>query len=161
MGLISLNKLDFNGFWEKTPTTLKYILVIAIIVGATYFFVTKKVYNGQLEELKRTEQGITMTYDLVQKFEKYKYIQNMYNVEYSRQLRAVYMLVNELKDNTNNKFNIMLKSGSKNKDDIIDKLQMLNVSFDKISNAYRPQGTEDMSRKEPGEMKINGIKKEE
>jgi hypothetical protein len=55
----------------------------------------------------------------------------------------------------------MLKSGSKNKDDIIDKLQMLNVSFDKISNAYRPQGTEDMSRKEPGEMKINGIKKEE
>jgi hypothetical protein len=161
MGILNLEKFNLNRFWEKTPTPLKYILIISIIIGITYFFITKKVYNGQLEELKKTEQGIIMTYDLIQRFEKYKYLQNQYNIEYCRQLRSIYTLISELKDNTDEKLNVILKSGSKNKEDIVDKLELLNKSFEKISKAYKPSiENENIKEDNLDNFKINGYKKE-
>jgi hypothetical protein len=135
---IQIGKFSINKFWSDTPILLKYVLIISIVLGVTYFFVKEKYYNSQLDELKRTGQGITVTYQLVQRLEDYKTTQDNYNKEFSKGLKDVYSLITELKDNTDSKFSLILTSNSKNKDLIVDKLEMLNKSFDKISNAYKP-----------------------
>ena len=91
--------------------------------------------------MKRTEEGITLTYSLVQKIEQYKTTQEEYNKEFSKQLNDLHKLVNELKSNTDSKLDIIINSNSKNKDLVLEKLEILNQSFDKISDAYKPDGT--------------------
>src|SRR5271157_3617493 len=136
---IPLAKFSLNKFWSDTPTLLKYILIIVIGSCILYFAIAKFVYSDQINELKRTEQGITLTYQLVEKIEKYQTTQDNYNKEFSSQLQNVYKLVKELQDNTGSKLDILINSNNKNKDVIIDKLKLLNDSFDKLSEAYKPE----------------------
>jgi hypothetical protein len=138
MSKLQFAKFSINRFWEKTPTALKYLLVIAIIIAGSYFLITRKVNVGQLKELDKMEQSITVTYDLVYKFDAYQKNQKIVNEQLISDLHRIYDLVNELNDNTKQKFDMLLKSNNSNKQDLIEKLMLLNESFEKLSKAYKP-----------------------
>lgn len=138
MAIISTKPLDVNKFWDKTPTPLKYLLLIALIVGGSYFLVSKKVDNSQIKELEKIEKGIDVTYDLVNRFETYQTNQNAYNQQALTDIKNVYVLVQELNSNMNTKLDYMIKNSGKYNQDLIDKLILLNQSFEKLSKAYEP-----------------------
>jgi Tol biopolymer transport system component len=138
MAIIATKPLDVNKFWDKTPTPLKYLLLIAIIVGGSYFLVSKKVDHSQVKELTKIEQSIDVTYDLVKRFEAYQTTQNTYNTQTITDIKNVYELVQELNSNINTKIDYMIRSSGKYNQDLIDKLILLNQSFEKLSKAYEP-----------------------
>lgn len=139
MGInVNTKPVDLNKFWEKTPTPLKYLLIIALIVGSSYFFVSKKVDNSQVKELAKIEQSIEVTYQLVDKFETFQKIQQDYNKQLIEDISKLYALVQELNDNVNTKFDYMMKNSGKYNQDLIDKMNLLNESFEKLSKAYKP-----------------------
>lgn len=135
---VSTKPVDLNKFWEKTPTPLKYLLIIALIVGSSYFFISKKVDNSQIKELAKIEQGIEVTYQLVETFDTYQKIQTQYNQQMISDISKLYTLVQELNDNVNTKFNYLIKNSGKYNQDLTDKLLLLNESFEKLSKAYQP-----------------------
>ena len=55
---LKVKEFDLNKFWQQTPNVLKYFLIIAIIVAASYFLITRTVDKGQLKELDKIEQNI-------------------------------------------------------------------------------------------------------
>ena len=136
MGIES--KVDINKFWEKTPTLLKYFLIMAIIVITSYFLFSKTVSVGQVKELDKIEESINTTYSLIDQFQEFEKTQYNYNIQTLTYLKNIYTLVEELNDNTNRKFDIILKSGGKNTEEIIEKLMLLNESFEKLQKAYTP-----------------------
>jgi hypothetical protein len=156
MPIVNVNTkpFDINKFWEKTPTPLKYLLLIAIIVSASYFLFSRKVDADQIKELEKIEQGIEVTYQLVDKFESFTTFQTQYNEQIIRDVKNIYSLVNELNDNVNRKFDYLINSSGKYNKDLLDKMDLLNESFTKLSNAYKPAI-------EPGEtqIKVTPIKK--
>jgi len=133
MGVISTKPIDINRFWEKTPTTLKFVLLMAIIVACSYFLVSRKVDNSQVKELTKIEQGIDVTYDLVKRFELYQT-----NEQTLTDVKNIYVLVQELNSNMNSKLDFMIKNSGKYNQDLVDKLILLNQSFEKLSKAYQP-----------------------
>jgi hypothetical protein len=141
MSVISTKPVDVNKFWEKTPTPLKYLLLIAVIVAGSYFLFSKKIDSSQIKELNKIEQGIEVTYQLVDKFDAFQKFQTQYNDEVIVDIRNIYSLVTELNDNINTKFNYLIKNSGKYNQDLIDKLDLLNQSFDKLSKAYQPTNT--------------------
>jgi hypothetical protein len=138
MPIIQTKPLDVNKFWDRTPTPLKYLLLIALIIAGSYFLVSKKVDNSQVKELEKIEQSIDVTYDLVARFEIYQNTQNTYNAKSLEDIKKVYSLVQELNSNINTKFDLMTKSSGKYNQDLVDKLILLNQSFEKLSKAYEP-----------------------
>lgn len=135
---VNTKPFDLNKFWEKTPNPLKYLLIIALIVGSSYFFISKKVDNSQIKELAKIEQGIEVTYQLVERFDTYQKIQSQYNQQMIDDVAKLYALVQELNDNVNSKFNYLIKNSGKYNQDLLDKMILLNESFDKLSKAYQP-----------------------
>jgi hypothetical protein len=141
MGIgINTKPFDINAFWNKTPTALKYITLIAVIVAASYFLFSRKVDVSQIKELTKIEQGIEVTYQLVDKFEAFQKFQTQYNDQVIKDIRNIYTLVTELNDNVNRKFNYLINNSGKYNQDLIDKMDLLNESFDKLSKAYQPTG---------------------
>lgn len=136
MTMIPVDRFNLNRFWEKTPTPLKYFLVLTILIAISYFFFSKKIYESQVLELEKMEQGITATYDLIDKFEEFRIEQKQYNRQVLIYLQNLHTLVDDLNQSTSRKFDMILKSGDKNSDVIIDKLMLLNESFEKLSRAY-------------------------
>jgi len=142
MAIVTVKKFDLNKFWEQTPTVLKYILLISLIVAGSYFLFSRKINNNQIKELDKIEQVIETSYTLINRFEEFERNQYTYNEEIMSYLKNIYILVNELNENTNKKFNILLKTGGENTDNIIDKLVLLNESFEKLQKAYTPEKIE-------------------
>ena len=136
MALVPVDKFNINKFWEKTPTALKYLLIIAMIVAGSYYLFSKTISVGQIKELNKIEESINTTYNLINQFQEFERSQYAYNTQTLTYLKNIYTLVEELNDNTNRKFDILLQSGGKNTDQIIEKIQMLNESFQKLSKAY-------------------------
>ena len=132
------SKVDINKFWEKTPTLLKYFLIIAIMLVTSYYLFSKTVSVGQIKELDKIEESINTTYSLIDQFQEFEKTQYNYNIQTLTYLKNIYTLVEELNDNTNRKFDIILKSGGKNTEEIIEKLMLLNESFEKLQKAYTP-----------------------
>jgi predicted PurR-regulated permease PerM len=133
---IPMEKFNLNRFWERTPTLLKYFLVIAIIIVSSYFVFTDKINTSQTQQLDKIEDNIKVTYTLINNFENYKMLQDQYNEKVISYLQNLHVLVEELSDNTNKKFDIILQANSKNKTDVVDKILILNESFDKLSKIY-------------------------
>jgi len=133
---IPIAEFNINKFWERTPTPLKYILIIVIFLATAYFLFTKKLDDNQVKELDQMKTGITATYQLIENFEDFKKEQDDYNKEIIIYLKNLHALVQELNETTNRKFDILLKSGNKNADQIVDKILLLNESFNKISKIY-------------------------
>lgn len=139
MAIIASKPLDINKFWEKTPQPLKYLLLISLIVGASYFLVSRKVDVNQVKELTKIEAGIEVTYDLVQRFEAYQLSQSDYNKQVIEDISNIYTLITELNISVNRKFDYLIENGGDNNKDLLDKLDLLNESFDKLSKAYQPK----------------------
>ncbi len=136
-GIIPLDSFSINRFWERTPTPLKYILVFAIFIATSYFIFSKKMTDTHISELSTMKQGIVATYQLIDNFEDFRKEQDAYNKEVISYLENLHVLVEELNSSTNRKFDMILKSGSKNTGDIVEKILLLNESFEKISKVYQ------------------------
>lgn len=139
MDTIPMDKLNINRFWEKTPTVLKYVLVFAIFIVVFYFLVSKRLemnYTGEIDQMKI---GINATYDLIDNFDNFKKDQDIYNKEVIKYLHNMHALINDLNNTTNRKLDMILTSGAKSskQDVLIEKILLLNESFDKISMVYQ------------------------
>jgi len=134
---VPIDKFNINKFWEKTPTPLKYILVLVLFLSVSYFLISKNVEDASIKEIETMKTGITATYELIDSFEKFKSQQTAYNEEVLKYIHDLHDLVQELNSNTNRKLDIILNSGKSNTSDIIDKLILLNESFDKLSKVYQ------------------------
>ena len=138
MGVIPLDKFNLNNFYEKTPTALKYIIVISLIVVGSYFVFSRKMSRGQAKQLDNIEQTIETAYNLIDQFDAFALTQYHYNEDILIYLRNIYTLVEELNENTNKKFDLLLSQGGSNTNDILERITMLNESFDKLTDAYTP-----------------------
>jgi tRNA nucleotidyltransferase/poly(A) polymerase len=134
---VSLDKLNLNKFWEKTPTPLKYILVFVIFLTVSYFLISKNVEDASVKELESMQAGIKATYELVDNFEKFKEEQTAYNEQILDYIHDLHTLVQELNTNTNRKLDMILSSGNVNAKDILEKIQLLNETFEKLSKVYQ------------------------
>jgi len=141
MSIIPIQPININKFWEKTPTPLKYLLLVVIIVACSYFLISRKVDLNQVKELAKLEQSVDVTYDLVKRFNEYQVTQNSYNSETLKNIKDIYVLVQELNSNVNTKFDYIIKNSGKYNQDLLDKLTILNGSFEKLSKAYEPSGS--------------------
>jgi len=164
--IIPIKNVDVNRFWDRTPTPLKYLLIVAIIIATTYFVFMKKVYIGQTEQISQLVDNAKVTYELVDNFEKFKQTQDDYNEEFSIYLNNLYNLVQELNETTNKQFSILLGSGSNNKDEIIKTINLINESFVKLSKVYQELSTTKITTPPtlptpPSNLEIRSIKLDE
>jgi tRNA nucleotidyltransferase/poly(A) polymerase len=133
---VPMDKFNLNKFWEKTPTPLKYILVFVLFLTVSYFLISKNVENASVKELESMEAGIKATYALVDNFERFKQEQTAYNEQILNYIHDLHLLVQELNSNTNRKLDIILSSGNVNAKDILEKIELLNETFEKLSKVY-------------------------
>jgi hypothetical protein len=150
---IPLDKFNINRFWEKTPTALKYILVFAIFIVVSYFLFSKRMDDNHAREIDQMKIGIVATYELIDNFEEFRREQDSYNKEVIEYLNNLHTLVEDLNATTNRKLDMILNSGNSNSDDIIDKILLLNESFERLSKAYqknleRPNLDDNKARRE-------------
>ena len=138
MGVIPLDKFNLNNFWEKTPTALKYILVFAIFIVVSYFLFSKRMDDNHIAEIDQMKRGITATYELIDNFDEFRMEQDRYNKEILDYLSNLHTLVEDLNATTNRKLDMILSSGDDNSEQIIDKILLLNESFERLSKAYQP-----------------------
>jgi predicted S18 family serine protease len=152
MPKLEFTKFNINVFWEKLPTVLKYIIIIALIIVGSYFFISRKVDKSKTEEIAKIEQSINAINNLINSFELYKISQKEYNEQSSQDLKNIYTLVNELNYNVNSKFNFLINNS--NNQDLTDKINLLNESFNKLSKAYQPDDSKNINDTIP-DLKIN------
>ena len=142
--------LALDKFWKDTPNFLKYIIIFGIIILAGYFIFARKINGNQEKELEQLQQGITISFRLMDELDEYKKEQALFNSEVINKIDNLYSLINELSVNENKKFSLILNSGSKNKDVLVDKLDLMNDNFDRLMKAYdvkdkeKPTVTPDM-----------------
>jgi hypothetical protein len=138
MAAIPLDKFNLNRFWEKTPTALKYVLIFALFLVVSYFLFSKRMDDNHVKEIEQMKVGITATYELIDNFEEFRREQDTYNKEILEYLNNLHALVEDLNANTNRKLDMILSAGGKNSQDVIDKILLLNESFERLSKAYQP-----------------------
>jgi len=154
---IPIDKFNINKFWEKTPTPLKYILVFVLFLSVSYFLISKNVEDSSVKELETMKIGIQATYQLIDSFEKFKSEQIAYNEEILKYIHDLHDLVQELSSNTNRKLDIIINAGGSNTKDIIEKLMLLNESFDKLSKIYEKNVDANLPKYPPGEIVVRQI----
>ena len=137
MATVPLEKFNLNRFWEKTPTALKYVLIFAIFLITAYFLFSKRMDDSHLREIEHMKVGITATYELIDNFEEFRREQDTYNQEILEYLNNLHALVEDLNATTNRKLDMILSAGGQNSQDIIDKILLLNESFERLSKAYQ------------------------
>jgi len=135
--MLSFEKFNINRFWEKTPNSLKYILIFAIFLIVGYFIQAKRMEDIHLTEISSMKIGINATYELIDNFEEFRDKQDIYNKEVLEYLHNLHSLVEDLNNTTNRKLDMILKSGDKNSVDLLEKILLLNESFEKLSKAYQ------------------------
>jgi len=138
MGAIPLDKFNLNRFWEKTPNALKYILIFAIFIVVSYFLISKRLDANHVAEIDQMKRGIVATYELIDNFDEFRSEQDQYNKEILDYLHNLHALVEDLNATTNRKLDMILSSGNSNADDIVEKIMLLNESFERLSRAYQP-----------------------
>ena len=152
MATIETKPFDINNFWETTPTKLKYFIIIALVVAGSYFLFSKSMTITQIKQIDKIEQSINTTYSLINQFQEFEKTQYAYNTQTLTYLNNIYSLVEELNDNTNRKFDMILKGQGSGTNQIIDKITLLNESFEKLHKAYSPK--EELKVPEIPETKI-------
>jgi len=141
MATIPVDKFNLNRFWEKTPTALKYVLIFAIVLITAYFLFSKRMDDNYLGELEQMKVGISATYALIDNFDEFRREQDSYNKEVLKYLSNLHALVEDLNATTNRKLDMILSAGGKNSQNIIEKILLLNESFERLSKAYQPDIT--------------------
>jgi hypothetical protein len=157
MGVVPMDRFNLNSFYEKTPTALKYILIISLIVVGSYFLFSKKVSKSQDKELAKIEQTIETTYNLLDRFDDFETAQYQYNKETMSYLKNIYTLVEELNENTNKKFDLLIAQGGLNTYQILSQLTLLNQSYEKLTEAYTPEPFEKLNIEDPRKYKTGEV----
>ncbi|HRT03631.1 MAG TPA: hypothetical protein P5513_06790 [Candidatus Diapherotrites archaeon] len=142
MTVIPVEKFNINRFWEKTPTPLKYILIFSLFLITAYLFISKRMDENYIKEIDQMKIGINATYELINNFEDFRREQDNYNKQILNYLYNLHALVEDLNSTTNRKLDMIISAGGKNSKDIIDKILLLNESFEKLSKAYHQQNIE-------------------
>ena len=137
--IIAAEPLNLNSFWEKTPSKLKYFIVIALIVAGGYFLFSKSMAITQMKQINKIEESINTTYSLINQFQEFEKKQFDYNMQTMTYLKNIYSLVDELNNNANRKLDMIMKAGGSNTNQIIEKITLLNESFEKLHKAYSPK----------------------
>jgi uncharacterized protein YaaW (UPF0174 family) len=143
---VAVDKFSINRFWEKTPTALKYILVLVIFITVSYFLMSKNIEKASIKELDQMQVGIKATYELIDNFERFKTDQMAYNEQVLNYIHDLHVLVQELNENTNRKLDMIIASGAKSESQqiLLEKIMLLNESFDKLSKVYQSNMKEDL-----------------
>ena len=144
---LPIKSVDVNKFWDKTPTPLKYLLVVTLIIATAYFIFMKKVYTNQTEQINQLVDNAKTTYELVDNFNEFKVSQNNYNKEFTLYINNLYTLVRELNETMKKQSIMILGSNTNNKEEIIEKLNMLNESFTKLSTVYQELSKSSLNNK--------------
>lgn len=159
---LSFDKINLEGFWDKTPTPLKYLLVFVIFITVGYFVFSKNVKDHHVLEMESMRKGIDATYSLMENFERFKRDQDAYNKEVIGYLKSLRTLIEELNFSTNRKLDIIIREQSSRA--VIEKIELLNESFERISKAYQIQiespGIQQNENKNPPDIGI-GVRKKE
>lgn len=95
--------------------------------------------DNHVREIETMRTGIKATYELIDNFEDFRREQNQYNKEVLDYLHNLHSLVEDLNNTTNRKLDMILNSGGKkeNQEILIEKILLLNESFEKLSKAYQ------------------------
>lgn len=136
MTTIPIKNVDVNRFWDKTPTPLKYVLVVTLIIATAYFVFMKKVYVNQSQQIEQLVTNMKVTYELVDNFETFKNTQDNYNKEFLIYMNNLYDLVQELNQTTNKKLDMIVGTTTGNRE-LLEKIGLLNDSFEKLSKVYQ------------------------
>lgn len=140
MSILNINTkpVDLNKVWDKTPTPLKYLFFGAVMMVSSYLLLIRKNDTIQLKELEKIEQSVETAFQFIDKFEDFQNLQLQYNEENNKNIENLHTLVLELNENVNTKFNYILISKGKYDQNLIDKMNLLDESFDKLSKIYEP-----------------------
>lgn len=138
MSVLNTKPIDINKFWEKTPNPLKYLLLIAIIIGCLYFLLLRRIDNNQIKDLEKIEQSLSKANEIVEKFEQFQLLQEDYNDRYSEDLRNLYFLVNELHVDIDKRIVYNIKNSNKSSQERLERMIEMNEAFDKMLKAYKP-----------------------
>lgn len=139
MTVVEFDKFNLNNFYDKTPKPLKYILVISLIIVGSYFLYAKKLDKSDIKQLTKIEESIESTYALINKFDDFRKAQYIFNEQILEYLDDLYTLVDELNQNTNAKLDLILEAGGANAEDILERLELLNETYEKLRAAYTPK----------------------
>jgi hypothetical protein len=139
MATIETKPFELNSFWEKTPKALKYFIIIALIIAGSYYLFSKGTTIAQIKQIDKIEESINTTYSLINQFQDFEKTQYAYNTQTMTYLKNIYSLVDELNDNANKKLDMIIKAGGSNTNQIIEKITLLNESFEKLHKAYSPK----------------------
>jgi len=137
--IIAAEPFNINNFWQQTPKALKYFIIIALVIAGSYFMFSKSMTITQIKQIDKIEESINTTYSLINQFQEFEKKQFDYNIQTMTYLKNIYSLVEELNDNANKKFDMILKGQGSNTNQIIEKLTLLNESFEKLHKAYSPK----------------------
>ena len=164
MATVPVKEINVNRFWEKTPTALKYVLVFVIFLTVSYFLFSKNLKDSSIREIETMKVGISATYELIDNFESFRREQDAYNKEILNYLENLHTLVQELNTNTNRKLDMILTAGGKNADQVIEKILLLNESFERLSKAYQnnlevPKLEDTKTNSPPIQIRVAPIKK--
>jgi hypothetical protein len=138
MAVITIDKFNLNQFYEKTPTFLKYILVISLIVVGSYYLFSNKISKGQDKQLDKIEETIETAYTIIDQFDNFEKAQYRWNEDIMKYLKNIYILIEELNESTNRKFDLLLATNKGSTSEILERLILLNESFEKLQYAYTP-----------------------
>ena len=92
--------------------------------------------DNHVREIDTMKTGIKATYELIANFDDFRMEQDKYNQEILEYLNNLHSLVEELNENTNRKLDMILNSGDTNSEHIIEKIMLLNESYEKLLKAY-------------------------
>jgi len=136
---LQFEKFNINAFWDSTPSKLKYILILVLFFVGMYFIISRNMINKNIDQIDKIEESINTTYILLDTFDEFRKSQTTYNNQMLKYIANLYVLVEELNDNTNQKFKLLLQYNGNNADNILQNILILNESFLKIQKAYTPE----------------------
>lgn len=132
MASVQFEKFNINKFWKDTPTVLKYILSITIIIVGSYFLLSKKVSTSQIDKLVKVEQSIENTYILMERFDNYRLTQYTYNIEHINALDKIYGLIENLNYTTNDRIDAAIATGKYDIDKLVEHMIVLNQTIENM-----------------------------
>ena len=139
MALIDGAKIDINKFWSKTPTPLKYILLISFIIFLGYAGYSRLTYQNEIDQIKEIKQNIQITYKIVNDFGKYKEQQIEFNNNVVTDIHNIKKVIVEMNYIIDKKTQLLADDKQKNNKNIKEQINLLNQYLDKLTAAYNSQ----------------------
>lgn len=135
---ITTKPIDVNRFWEKTPTFLKYLVTISIIIVASYILASKKIDNYKVQNINKVDDSIKLTYEIIRKFELYEMTQVEYHKKMAENISNLHCLIKELNTSVDKRIAYILKDSKLQNKNLEEKIKILNNSFEDLLKAYEP-----------------------